>query len=171
MFGVDLQMWKFEELHVSDESKINEMSQLATTIVKEYYDPILGRAHNDYMLEKFQSAPAIKEQLLNGYSYYFVKNGDKKIGFVAICNREHALFLSKFYLCKEERGKGFARPMLAFVSQKARERGYNVITLNVNRFNNTVEIYKKLGFKIIGEEKVDIGGGYYMDDYVCALEL
>ena len=45
------------------------------------------------------------------------------------------------------------------------------IELNVNRFNDAVRVYEKLGFRRIREEKNDIGHGYYMDDYVYSLEL
>ncbi len=51
----------FEPLLPTNESGIAEMSALATEIVREHYDPILGTAQNDYMLEKFQSVSALRE--------------------------------------------------------------------------------------------------------------
>ena len=66
----------FEQLLLADEEKIKEMSRMAMEIVREHYDPIIGKAQNDYMIAKFQTADAIGKQLAGGYQYYFVrKNG------------------------------------------------------------------------------------------------
>ena len=156
---------------VIDKNNISEMSVLATKIVREHYDPILGKAQNDYMLKKFQSAEAIKGQIQDGYIYYFVRENDDNIGFIAFFPRGEAMYISKLYLLKEQRGKGYSHKILDFVAEKARDLGLCAIELNVNRLNSSVDIYKKLGFKIIRQEKIDIGSGYYMDDYVCRLEL
>ena len=59
----------FEQLLCSDENKIKEMSEMATEILREHYDPIVGKTQNDYMLKKFQSVDAIRGQLEQGYQY------------------------------------------------------------------------------------------------------
>jgi len=43
----------FEQLLCSDENKIKEMSEMATEILREHYDPIVGKTQNDYMLKNF----------------------------------------------------------------------------------------------------------------------
>ena len=45
------------------------------------------------------------------------------------------------------------------------------LELNVNRHNKAINFYKKLGFIITMEEDIDIGNGYYMNDYVMNLEV
>jgi GNAT superfamily N-acetyltransferase len=161
------------ELMIKDyEQEIKEMSEMATAILRDYYDPIIGKEQNDYMLEMFQSEDAIREQLDHGYRYYFVRDEDgKDLGFVAFYLRENALYLSKFYLYKDQRGKGYARTILEFLKTQAKELDRNRIELNVNRNNDTRFIYEKLGFTVAWEEKNDIGNGFYMDDYVYALEF
>ena len=145
---------------------------MATAILRDYYDPIIGKEQNDYMLEMFQSEDAIREQVDHGYRYYFVRDEDgKDLGFVAFYLRENALYLSKFYLYKDQRGKGYARTILEFLKTQAKELDRNRIELNVNRNNDTRFIYEKLGFTVAWEEKNDIGNGFYMDDYVYALEF
>ena len=57
----------FEYLKPEDEAGIVEMSAMATEIVREHFDPIIGRAQNDYMLQKFQTVEAIRGQLAHGY--------------------------------------------------------------------------------------------------------
>ena len=61
----------FEQLMPYDENGIKEMSKMATAIVREHYDPIIGKEQNDYMIQKFQTVDAIKEQLEHGCQYYF----------------------------------------------------------------------------------------------------
>lgn len=161
----------FEILLWDDETEVVEMSEMATTIIKDYYDPIIGPEQNDYMIKMFQSVDALKEQLEKGYRYYFIREDDRNIGFVAFYPRDKALYLSKLYLYKDERGKGYAKGILDFLKTQASELGLKRIELNVNKHNDTRFIYEKLGFEIAWAEKNDIGNGFYMDDYVYALEF
>ena len=159
------------ERMTSDKKEIAKMSEIATAIIRDYYNPIIGKEQNEYMIKMFQTEEAILEQLEHGYNYYFVREDGRDLGFIAFYPRENALYLSKFYLYKDERGKGFAKPILEFLKEKAKEFGYNRIELNVNKNNDTRFIYEKLGFKVAWAEKNDIGNGFYMDDFVYALDI
>ncbi|MBR4557767.1 MAG: GNAT family N-acetyltransferase [Clostridiales bacterium] len=160
----------FEVLMPNNEQEIKQMSEMATDILRDYYDPIIGKEQNDYMLNMFQSVASIRDQLAHGYHYYFVRDDDgKNLGFFAFYPRGNALYLSKFYLYKDQRGKGYARSILEFLKAQAKELDLGRIELNVNRNNDTRFIYEKLGFTVAWEEKNDIGNGFYMDDYVYAL--
>ena len=54
---------EFIKVTLGDKEKVEKLSALASVIVKEHYDPILGAEQNDYMIEKFQSVKGITEQL------------------------------------------------------------------------------------------------------------
>ena len=43
--------------------------------------------------------------------------------------------------------------------------------LNVNKFNDAVQFYERAGFVTIKEEDIDIGQGYFMNDYVMVKDL
>ena len=162
----------FKQLFISEPDGIRKMSRVATSIVREYYDPLLGTKQNDYMLEKFQSVRAIREQIGHGYHSYFLCDSERTVGFCAFLLREDCLYLSKLYLYKEERGKGYARRTLNFLIDTAKEAGKNAIELNVNKYNDhSIFVYEKLGFVRIRAEKNDIGSGFYMDDFVYRLEF
>lgn len=161
----------FERLAQGDRDGIAALSRLATGILREHYDPIVGKAQNDYMLEKFQSVDAIVHQLESGYRYYVVRSAGRDIGFFAFYPRGKAMYLSKLYLLKEERGRGYSRLMVDFVVAKAREASLDSVELNVNKRNDAISVYERLGFKRVRSEKNDIGNGYYMDDYVYALNV
>lgn len=160
-----------KELLINQEEKIKEMSDMASAIVKEHFDPLIGFAQNDYMIKKYQTVNAIKEQLENGYRYFFVEDNDICVGFLAFYPKKESMYLSKFYLYKDKRGKGYSHQMLDFVKREAKNIGCQSIELNVNKHNSACNAYEKLGFQVIRSEKNDIGNGFYMDDYVYSLSL
>ena len=160
-----------EILLPDDAKEVTEMSQMATAILREHYDPIIGKEQNDYMLKMFQTEEAIRDQISHGYRYYFVREDEKDLGFFAFYPKEDCLYLSKLYLYKDQRGKGFSRQILEMLKTQAKELGLNRIELNVNRNNPSVKIYEKLGFTVAREEKNDIGNGFFMDDYVYAIDF
>ncbi len=162
---------RYRKIENGDEAGIGMLSALATAIVREYYDPLIGKAQNDYMLKKYQSPDAIRSQLEEGYDYYVLMEADRPIGFIGFYPRAHTLCLSKFYLCASDRGRGFARPVLNFLCDAASEKKLDAIELNVNKHNPTIAVYEKLGFERIRAECNDIGGGFFMDDYVYRLPV
>lgn len=156
----------FSRLEKEDTEGIRQMSRLATAIVREHYDPIIGTEQNDYMLKKYQSAEAIEKQIAEGSMYYFVRADEEPVGFISIVPYESEMYLDKFYLRKDMRGKGIAHHMLEHIISQTEKAGFDRIMLNVNKNNPSVGVYEKLGF--INEESVkqDIGGGFYKDDYI-----
>jgi GNAT superfamily N-acetyltransferase len=161
----------FKELSSDNEQGIAEMSKMATAIVREHFDPLIGKAQNDYMLQLFQSEDAIAKQLDSGYRYFFAADGERTVGFIAFYPKGQVMYLSKFYLYRDERGKGYAHQMLDFIVQETKKIGRYGIELNVNKLNPVCQVYEHLGFKKIRDEKNDIGHGFYMDDFVYRLDL
>jgi len=162
---------EFMNVDPAKDELVERLSKIASEIVKKYYDPLLGEEQNDYMIEKFQSEAAIRDQLSRGYHYFIAQDGFRAIGFLGFYPRRDHLYLSKFYLSEGERGKGYGRKMLEFCIQSAKDGGFGAIELNVNKKNATAAIYERFGFKKIRSERNDIGHGYFMDDYVYRLEF
>lgn len=80
-----------------DEKILQELSYFAGEIVKEHFDSIIGAAQNDYMIDKFQSADAIRTQIKEGYEYYLVRAEGQMVGFLpwsGICRNEKASCIS-----------------------------------------------------------------------------
>ena len=151
---------------VSAEAQIETVARLAFEIWNQHFVPIIGQAQVDYMVEKFQSKRAISEQIESGYSYYLLKGDDDYVGYTGICAKDDELFLSKLYVRESKRGRGYGRKALEFIEKLAAEQGLTRITLTVNKNNtDTINAYKKLGFKNLGSLVQDIGGGFVMDDY------
>ena len=147
-----------------EENEINELTELASEIWHEYWPCILTAEQIDYMVEKFQSKKAIKEQIKNeNYTYYFIKVDNEIAGYVGVSDKKDYLFLSKLYIRKEFRHQGLGR--LAF--NEIKNLGFKKIRLTVNKYNkNTINAYLKYGFKTIDSVVSDIGCGFVMDDYI-----
>lgn len=149
------------------DEQLLSVSRLADEIWHEYFPCILTAGQIDYMVEKFQSFPAMKNQVSSGYSYYIISRNGEYLGYTAICPEEDGLFLSKLYLKKEYRGKGYARQAFEFLKKLCARRGYKFIRLTVNKYNaDTIAVYERLGFELLRSEVTDIGNGYVMDDFV-----
>lgn len=151
---------------------INELSVLASAIVKDHYDPIIGAEQNNYMIRKFQSPEAIKEQITQGYEYYFICKDGKRAGFFGYYPRDGKTYLSKLYVKKDHRGQHLGKDSMQFIADKTKQAGRNIIFLNVNRYNEgSIAAYEKLGFVKVSVEDNPIGNGYYMNDYVMEKQL
>lgn len=157
---------------VDSAEKIETMCRIASRIWHEHYTPLLGTAQVDYMVEKFQSVPAVTEQIRNGYRYYLMELDGEYAGFLGIRYDPDALFLSKLYVDRPFRRKHLAAQGLEYLKKDCAEHGLSKIWLTVNRENSgSIAAYKKLGFQKVREEKADIGQGYFMDDYIMELSL
>lgn len=150
------------------DSDIQNIAILANEIWHQHFIPIIGEAQVEYMVEKFQSYPAIKSQIENdGYEYYQIFSGHTMAGYTGIHQENNALFLSKLYIKKDFRGQHLATKALDFLIQLCKERGLGKIWLTCNKYNsNTLAVYDHLGFVITDEQVADIGNGFVMDDYI-----
>lgn len=71
------------------------LSTLASRLWHAAYDdiPEIGSAQVGYMLEKFQSVPALTEQVsAHGYTYYFVEYGGKIAGYTGVKEKRTRCF-------------------------------------------------------------------------------
>ncbi|CAM3482912.1 GNAT family N-acetyltransferase [Marinicrinis lubricantis] len=158
---------------VNTAEEIAELARLAAEIWREYYVSIITMEQIDYMIEKFQSVSAMTDQIHHqGYEYYLISHDGFAVGYMSVRQEEQKLFLSKFYIKKEYRGRGYASRALAFLEQLCIERNLSHIWLTVNRHNeSSIAVYQKKGFQIVREEAADIGNGFIMDDYIMEKEF
>lgn len=156
----------FLEINANDLTAVTELSKLASSILREYYDPLIGSEQNTYMIDKFQSVTGILDHMAKGATYFVLQVDGEDIGFVAYEIHEDALYLSKFYFSNKSRSRGYSRPVIQELDRIARSHQLPVCRLNVNKYNPSIKVYERLGFKIVKSEVNDIGQGYVMDDYV-----
>lgn len=115
---------------VTDENQVNTVAQVAQEIWHQHYGDLLGKDQVDYMVDRFQSAPAISRQLREeGYRYYLVLVDGKPNGYVGLVPEGDRLFLSKLYLRAQVRGQGDCRGVMDFLCNLCRLEGYQTICL------------------------------------------
>lgn len=163
----------FIAVHAADHAVIRRLSAFATEIVREHFDPIIGKAQNDYMLARSQSESGIRTQIEGGARYCIATDAAGQwLGFTAFYPRGNEMYLSKFYVHKTQRGKGVAGAMLRQIVQEAKAEKLSAVVLNVNRNNDlAIGAYEHMGFVRTREEQIDIGQGFIMDDFVYEYRL
>ncbi len=146
--------------------QILRVHELACEIWNEHYPSIISQQQVDYMLQKFQSPQVILEQINARYRYYLLGDKEDVYGYMAVQQQRNTLFISKLYIQKEQRKKGYAKAALAFLCTLAQKQGVSRLSLTVN-IRNTIAIksYESLGFINTGTQLQDIGEGYLMDDF------
>lgn len=139
------------------------------------YGEILSKAQLDYMIDKFYNETALREQIeVKGHVFYLAQDDNgKDVGFVSyeINSIPNKTKIHKIYVLPETQGTGLGRQFFELVKEKAKENNQNAIFLNVNKYNNAIHFYTKLGFTKVKDEVIDIGNGYVMDDYVMEVAI
>ncbi len=160
-------------LATKTDSEIEQIAVLANEIWHQHFVPIIGLAQVEYMVEKFQSYPAISKQIKDsGYEYFRIYHNDTFAGYTGIHVEDDAMFLSKLYIKKDCRGNHLATCALNYLIQLCKERGLKKIWLTCNKHNDhTLAVYDHLGFQITDEQVADIGNGFVMDDYILTYEI
>ena len=139
------------------------------------YLQILGQDQLDYMLDKIYSLPSLEHQY-NILKHHFILawEDETPIGFASFSPHSDdasAYHLNKIYVHPSQQGKNLGRRMLEYIIKEIKKAGAKALQLNVNRHNNALHFYEKQGFRIIRQEDIDIGSGYFMNDYVMELKL
>jgi len=153
--------------------QVEKVVQLANSIWMEHYRPIIGQEQVNYMLDKYQSAKAISKEICdNNNQYYLILKNEIVVGYLGIKLEKYHLYLSKIYVLSSERGSGVGNQSFAFLIEHSRSNQRDKITLTVNKNNkDSIAAYKKVGFEITGDECVDIGSGFVMDDFQMELKV
>ena len=138
------------------------------------YGEILSKAQLDYMIQKFYNETALHELMQKGHVFYMAQDDkDNYVGFVSyeINCKPNKAKIHKIYVLPETQGAGLGRRFFELVKEKAIENHQIAIFLNVNKYNNAIDFYNKLGFYKVKDEVIDIGNGYVMDDYVMEVVI
>lgn len=151
------------------------IQNIAFTTWPDVYGKILSKEQLNFMLTTFYSEETLLDNMVNKkHHFILIYDAATCLGFASF---EHNYLekketrLHKIYLLPEAQGKGAGSALIEAVETYAAENNSTSISLNVNRFNNASAFYKKRGFTIIGEEDIEIGHGYLMEDYMMEKQL
>ena len=122
------------------------------------------------MLNLIYSREALNKQMLDqGHRFIIAEDNGKPIGFASFSpktDNPNIFRLHKLYVLPALHRKGIGKTLVEYILKALIKKQVSDFELNVNRHNNAVLFYKKLGFKILYEEDIDIGNGFFMNDYV-----
>lgn len=153
---------------------ISLLQQLAHTIWHTHYPGIISTEQIEYMLNLMYSANTIEKELNLDYKWVLMLIKDQPIGFISYNNEAQLkkVKLSKLYLLPSYHGKGYGQQALEYVKKCAEELNATILYLTVHKQNKkAIAAYLKAGFYLEKEIKIDIGNGFFMDDYVMAYKL
>jgi len=154
---------------IHDVASIREIAFEAWPVA---YGEILSRNQLDYMLEKFYNIELLKQQIeALDHQFVLAKDAETNVGFASFSpSFEQGIYkLHKLYVRPSQQSNGIGKLLLNFIFSELKSKYFTKIILNVNRHNSAVQFYLKQGFTILKEEDIDIGNGFFMNDYVMEL--
>jgi len=152
---------------------INEM---AWKVFPATYSEILTKEQNDYMMDWMYSIPNLHKQMEEGHIYFiaYLLPGQIPLGYVSIQKQEKDLFhLQKIYVLPDYQGQSLGRLLFEHAVAEIKRDHPEPCTmeLNVNRNNKAVAFYEKMGMHKFRQGDFPIGKGFYMNDYIMALDI
>lgn len=151
---------------------ISLIQELTYKIWPETYGTILSGAQIAYMLDMMYNADTLKKQMNDGQRFILCYDDGQPVGFAAFGEKSEGIWhLHKIYILPGQQGKGIGRFMISRITEEIKPAGAHALQLNVNRYNTAKHFYEKTGFTVLREEDIDIGSGYFMNDYIMELPL
>jgi ribosomal protein S18 acetylase RimI-like enzyme len=159
-------------LHLSAaaEKDISTIQALAREIWNDHYPAIIGQEQVDYMLNRMYAADSMLQQMQSGQQFFLVMEKGKSIGFASVENKEPGkYFLNKCYIKTTLQRSGVGSYVIHEILKKYED--CRELRLQVNRQNyKAINFYFKMGFVIEQVADFDIGGGYFMNDFMMLLK-
>jgi diamine N-acetyltransferase len=164
------------EIREAGTEAIPVIRQIAHATWPATYGAILGKQQLDYMLGLIYSEQALHNQLVQlAHTFVIAYDEDEPVGFASFSPKVKAMHqtyrLHKLYVLPGRQGKGTGKFLLDHIIPRIKNAGASILELNVNRHNNARDFYKRAGFTVVQEEDIDIGNGYFMNDYIMQKEL
>lgn len=161
--------YSVDALIISETQDIPLLQGLAERSFLPTYLPFISEDQVMYMFASMYSADALQIQMAEkGHRFFIAYEGEQPLGFASIelnCAEPAWTKLHKLYVLPEAQGKAVGFNLLQRLEQIAAAAGQIVLFLNVNRYNRATDFYRRQGYEVYLEEDIDIGNGYFMNDY------
>lgn len=155
------------EIHKATTADIPLVRELTYKVWPQTYAGLLSQEQIDYMLDMMYSPSSLEKQMNDGAQFIFVYEEKEPVGFASYQEIKPGIYkLHKIYVLPSQQGKGTGRFVIDHIIDEIKQRKAKALQLQVNRNNKAKSFYERLGFTAIEEIKLDIGNGYFMDDYI-----
>lgn len=161
-------------LRKAKEQDIELIAAIAAETWPPTYLEIIGQKQIDYMLDKMYSKGELLKQLMEGHIFLIAEEGENQFGFAGysiLDHQERIYKLHKLYVLPSAHGKGVGKILINEVFNQVKDAGGSALQLNVNKNNKAKDFYLKGGFSIKESVKIDIGEGFFMDDYIMEYQF
>lgn len=157
----------------ADIEDTNAIGFLAYQTWPSAYKDIISFEQLQYMLQLLYSPAALHEQMLQKHHHFLIAEvEEQEVGFTSYSEIEPGTFkIHKIYVLPGLQGKGVGKALIDTVIDEVKKNGAKKIQLNVNRHNKAISFYERNGFEIIRQEDINIGSGYFMNDFVMERNL
>ncbi|HRH99486.1 MAG TPA: GNAT family N-acetyltransferase [Saprospiraceae bacterium] len=153
------------DLH--DIEKIQTIARITWPVT---FKQILSQEQLEYMLQMMYSTESLREQMeAKTHQFLIAKQDENALGFASYelnYLNEPKTKIHKIYILPAQQGKGLGKLLFDEIEKTAIENKQLILSLNVNRENKAIEFYQHRGYKVIRQEDISIGNGYWMEDYV-----
>ena len=151
---------------------IKTIETIARNTWGETYGNIISQEQIEYMLDMMYNESSIINQIENLNHHFLLIKDDTSndfLGFVSYepnYKNENKTKIHKLYVLPNCQGAGLGKELINETIERARINNNMSILLNMNRSNKSLGFYEQMGFNIVGEEDINIGNGYLMEDYI-----
>jgi len=151
----------------NDRAIIRQIAEITWPVA---YGEIISQEQIRYMLDMIYSDEALLEQMKKGHQFYIAEYQDQPIGFASVSlEANEGCKLNKLYVLPSIQKTGAGKALLEQTIAYTRSQQKNRLFLQVNKENKAKDFYQKMGFTIEREYKLDIGNGFFMDDYIMEI--
>jgi ribosomal protein S18 acetylase RimI-like enzyme len=165
-------MFDIKKASIDDIPVIRAMASVA---FPDTYKEILTSDQIDYMMEWMYSEESLRRQMSEeGHIYYVAYREGEPTGYLSIQPEgEHVYHLQKLYILPSFQGMHLGKQLFeqAIAAIKVLHPAPCQMRLNVNRQNKAIDFYRNMGMYKMAEGDFHIGKGYYMNDYIMALDI
>lgn len=154
---------------ISPTDNYKAIQDIAGKTWPETYGAILSSEQIQYMFSMMYDLEALKNQSSAHHHFIIAAENGNFLGFASYelnYPSQGSTKVHKIYILPETQGNGIGKKMIFYILDKAKTNNQKYLSLNVNRFNEAIHFYTKIGFEKVGEENIDIGNGFLMEDFI-----
>lgn len=153
---------------------IHTIQEIMMKVWPQTYAPIISEDQINYMIQIMYSDVSLHQQMKEGHHYWLAELEGKSIGYASFSRTENwtTYKLHKLYIDPNIQRKGVGTALLNKIIQTIKSDHGKFLQLQVNRSNfPALDFYKKNGFFVIKAIDMDIGNGFFMNDYILQKRL
>ena len=156
-------------IKAATEADFPTIRQIAYDTWPQTFGQILSEQQIAYMLDLMYSLPSLQAQVQQqGHVFLLASEAENPLGYISYelnYQQTTATKIHKIYILPQAQGKGVGKALIDAATAVGLANQNEALLLNVNKYNKALQFYERIGFEVIGQEDVDIGEGFLMEDF------